>query len=118
MLTAQPSPSRIRFRTFTTRYNQSCWLTVDALEKHYERAEVDAKRSEGRKQYEITTTNVARLILRETEHAANLMIDGQNLRVSPAAEIALINADGSWMPAQARVRPVLKSTACKVRSTR
>src|SRR6185436_3217186 len=86
---AQPSPPRIRFRTFTTRYNQSYWLTVDGIEKHYQRAEVDAKRSGDGKQYEITTTNVARLVLRETAHAVSIAIDGQSLRVKPAAEIAL-----------------------------
>ena len=38
------SPDRIHFVTYTTRYNQCFWLTVDALEQHYERAEVDGTR--------------------------------------------------------------------------
>ena len=35
-------PDRIRFLTYTTRYNRDYWVTLDGLEKHYERAEVDA----------------------------------------------------------------------------
>ena len=38
------SPDRIRFLTYTTRYNRDYWVTLDGLEKHYERAEMDAKR--------------------------------------------------------------------------
>jgi hypothetical protein len=91
-----PSPSRIRFRTFTTRYNQSHWLTVEGLEKHYERAEVDARRSSDGRKYEITTTNVSRLALRETVHAASLAIDGRTIRVKPASEMSLIKDKGAW----------------------
>jgi len=105
---AQPSPEHIRFRTFTTRYNQSHWLTVDGLEKHYERAEVDAKRSAAGKQYEITSINVSRLLLRETDRAMSIAIDGQNLRVKPAAEIALIKTDGAWRLATSRDQSVLR----------
>jgi len=90
------SPSRIHFRTFTTRYNQSHWVTVDGLAKHYEQADVDATRSGDGKQYEITTANVSRLLLRETDRAAGIAIDGQTLRVKPAAEIALIRTGGVW----------------------
>jgi hypothetical protein len=105
---SKPSPARIRFRTFTTRYNQSHWLTIDGLDRHYERAEVDAKRSEDAKQFEITTTNVARLLLRETDRAANVTIDGQTLHVKPAAEIALIKAGGAWRLASSRDQSVLR----------
>ncbi len=35
-------PETIRFTTFTLRYNHMDWVTVDALEKHWERAHVDA----------------------------------------------------------------------------
>jgi dienelactone hydrolase len=37
-----PYPARIRFTTFTTRYNRMKWLQVDALTQHWERARVQA----------------------------------------------------------------------------
>ena len=57
-------PDHIRFLTYTTRYNRDYWVTLDGLEKHYERAEVDAKRSDDRARYDITTKNLSRLVLR------------------------------------------------------
>jgi hypothetical protein len=38
-----PIPRRIRFTTWTLRYNQMLWLTVDGLEQHWERARVAAE---------------------------------------------------------------------------
>ncbi len=92
-------PNHIRFLTYTTRYNRSYWVTLDGLEKHYDRAEVDAKRSEDRAQYEIATKNLTRLVLRETDHAEAIQIDGQKLSVKRAAEITLEKSSGSWRQA-------------------
>lgn len=39
----EPLAPHVRFVTYTLRYNQMKWITVDALEKHWERAEVDAQ---------------------------------------------------------------------------
>jgi pimeloyl-ACP methyl ester carboxylesterase len=41
----QSSPDHIRFITYTTRYNRSYWVSLDGLEKHYERADIDAERT-------------------------------------------------------------------------
>jgi hypothetical protein len=38
-----PYPRKVRFTTFTLTYNNSYWVTVDALGKHWERARVDAE---------------------------------------------------------------------------
>lgn len=89
-------PDRIRFLTYTTRYNQCFWVSLDALEKHYERAEVDAERTDGGKQYRIATKNLTRLTLRETSKAAGIQIDGQNLKVKAAPEIVLEKVGTSW----------------------
>ena len=43
----QSSPDHIRFVTYTTRYNRDYWISVDGLEKHYERADIDAQRTGG-----------------------------------------------------------------------
>ena len=78
----QSSPDHIRFLTYTTRYNRSYWVSLDGLEKHYERAEVDARRSDGgARTYDIKTKNLTRLVLRETGNAREIRIDGQTLKV-------------------------------------
>jgi hypothetical protein len=69
------------------------------MEKHYERAEVDARRSDDRAQYDIVTKNLTRLVLRETEGATAIRIDGQNLRVRPSPEMAFARSNGAWKPA-------------------
>ena len=90
------SPDRIRFVTYTTRYNRAHWVTVDGLARHYDRADVDARRTDNRAQYDITTHNITRLILRETERARSISIDGQKLGVRPAAQIPLWKSHGEW----------------------
>jgi hypothetical protein len=92
----QSSPERIRFVTYTTRYNRSYWVTVDGLGKHYERAEVDAQRAGGGASYAIKTNNVTRLALRETASAREIEIDGQTLKVKSAPEITLERNGSAW----------------------
>jgi hypothetical protein len=101
-------PDHIRFLTYTTRYNRDYWVSVDGLEKHYERAEVDARRSDTRAQYEITTKNLSRLLLRETGRATSIQIDGQKLSVKPAPEMALEKTNGTWKVASAREKGLRK----------
>src|SRR5208283_3702129 len=85
----QTSPAHIKFVTYTTRYNQDYWVTVDQMGKHYQRADVDAVRSPDGAEYTIQTHNVQRLVLRETEHARNIKIDGREWKVKAGSEIAL-----------------------------
>ncbi|MSV32375.1 MAG: hypothetical protein EXQ57_07635 [Bryobacterales bacterium] len=94
------SPDHLRFLTYTTRYNRSHWATLEGLEKHYERAEIEAKRLANRSQYEIKTKNLNRLRLRETERATAVTIDGQSLTVTGAAELVLAKAGGKWQVAR------------------
>ena len=67
----------IRFVTWTTRYNKCFWVTVDGLEKSYQRAEVDAERDDSRKQLTIKTHNVSRLLLTDSSRAQSVTLDGQ-----------------------------------------
>jgi hypothetical protein len=90
------SPDHIRFMTYTTRYNRDYWVSLDRLQQHYERAEVDASRLDAGQRYEITTKNVTRLTLRETGHARSAKIDGQQLRLKPASEIVLEKGGSGW----------------------
>ncbi|HEU0124163.1 MAG TPA: prolyl oligopeptidase family serine peptidase [Bryobacteraceae bacterium] len=90
------SPQEVRFVTYTTRYNRAHWVSIDGLAKHYERAEVQAKRDSSRNGYDITTKNVTALTLRETEAAHRIRIDGQSLRVRPGAAIRLFREGAAW----------------------
>jgi hypothetical protein len=94
----QVSPDHLRFLTYTTRYNRDYWASLDGLEEHYERAEIDAKRNSERTECEVKTKNLTRLILTETEKAREIRIDGQTLKVKGAPEITLLKggATGNW----------------------
>lgn len=92
----QASPDHIRFVTYTTRYNRDYWISVDGLEKHYERADVDAQRTGGGTAYDIKTNNLTRLVLRETGRAKEIKIDGQTLKVKAGAEITLARNGLEW----------------------
>ncbi|MDQ6706194.1 MAG: hypothetical protein M3Z85_09515, partial [Acidobacteriota bacterium] len=94
------SPDHIRFLTYTTRYNRDYWVSLDQLRKHYERAEIDAQRGAGGRQYEIATKNLTRVTLRETDRAASIKIDGQQLRVKHAPSITLEKSASGWRAAR------------------
>ena len=85
-------PPRIRFVTYTTRFNRCFWITLEELEKHYERAEVDGTRKANRTS--VTTKNVARI---RVDGSGPLSLDGQEF--SSAGEFA--KANGKWAKAGA-----------------
>ena len=93
------SPNHIRFLTYTTRYNRDYWVSVDGMGEHYKRADVDAVRTDGGKSFQITTHNVTRLVLSETEQARAIRIDGQDLKVKPGTAIMLEKGAG-WAVAK------------------
>ena len=119
------SPDHVRFLTYTTRYNKSFWVTIDGLGQHYERAEVDAQRLSGGTSYQIKTTNVSRLVLRETDKATEIQIDGQSRPLR--ADGATAGQAASWRsrsppPAgesapQASGPVCTRPMACRARST-
>jgi dienelactone hydrolase len=90
---AGPRPAdRIRFVTYTTRYNRCFWVTIDGLEQHYERAELDASRTAS--EVRVRTTNVAGLTLAEIGGRA-VVIDGQ--RFVPADNtLSLARVQSVW----------------------
>lgn len=70
-------PDRIRFVTYTTRYNQCFWLKIGALEQHYQRADVDARRSSNGRLWSFHTHNVAQLLLPAEAQEGTVTVDGQ-----------------------------------------
>jgi hypothetical protein len=87
-----PAPKKIRFTTWTLRYNQMKWVTVDGMGKHWERARVDAELGEGG--VKVTTVNVTGLTLHLPAGIAapgKIEIDGQTVK-SPGPL-----GDKSWL---------------------
>lgn len=54
-----PFPARVRFTTYTLRYNQSHWITVDHLENHWEQAVIEARFIPSEPGFSIQTRNIS-----------------------------------------------------------
>ncbi|HWE97954.1 MAG TPA: prolyl oligopeptidase family serine peptidase [Tepidisphaeraceae bacterium] len=109
-----PLPDSIRFTTWTLRYNHMYWVTVDALQHHWQRARVDAQITRGtdHKATDISaaTQNVAAITL--TIPAAlspfpaakklAVVIDGDAIDGVTAADggvsVHLFRDGGHWRP--------------------
>ena len=93
-------PDRVQFVTYTTSYPKCYWVTVEGLDRHYERAQIDAERSTGRglaHSVTIKTRNVNRLRVAGLANGARLSIDGQSIGVTEGpAKQRFIKADGRW----------------------
>ena len=55
-----PLPRTVHFATWTLRYNEMAWVTLDAMEKHWDQARIDAALNE-RSGLTVTTKNVRRV---------------------------------------------------------
>jgi hypothetical protein len=55
-----PVPRKVRFTTWTLRYSECLWVTLDGLEEHWERASVDAEIADP-STIKATTKNVSAL---------------------------------------------------------
>lgn len=84
-------PDRIRFVTYTTKYNKCHWVRIDALEKHYERAEFDAVKKDAGKRVDITISNTAFFTLIMPPPAV-VSINGAELRVPVKLPAGVTNA--------------------------
>jgi hypothetical protein len=106
-----PWPYRVRFTTWTLRYNRVSWLTIDGLEKHWDRATVDATLYSAIQPQadlppgatlpplaSVRTTNVAALTLAlhpsadpvDVDSKIQVSLDGQKLDAPP------VLSDHSW----------------------
>jgi hypothetical protein len=83
-------PKRVRFVTYTLRYAGCHWVSLDALERHYERASVDAERTDDG--FTLKTNNVRLLHLRlwpgASRQAIAVQIDGQRVEAQPYQPLA------------------------------
>lgn len=96
-------PARVRFVTYTMRYPSCHWVEVLGLDKHYERAVVDAERTESG--YAIKTTNVRAVHLTlpaGPPQELTVKIDGETLTPRPwlhqngSYHVYLTRRDGRW----------------------
>ena len=85
------NPEKIRFATYTLRYNKLHWLTVEAMGKHWEQARVEGEARAG--DVTLTTKNVNALSLHLPATAGPVTLDGQ--RVGSGNRFAR-GADGRW----------------------
>ncbi len=99
-------PAKVHFVTYTLKYHSCYWVYLWGLERHYEKASVDAQRVEDG--FEVTTRNVRSLRLRmpegATRQAITVKIDDQRVSAlpyepvanSPALVVDLLRRDGQW----------------------
>lgn len=92
-----PVPRRVKFTTWTLRYNHMAWVTVDGLEQHWDRARVEAE-IRNNAPIQITTQNVTALTLEmqpgecplDNSRRPTVVIDNQQVIASP------VMSDRSW----------------------
>ncbi|MBS0209744.1 MAG: prolyl oligopeptidase family serine peptidase [Planctomycetes bacterium] len=83
-----PAPRHVKFTTFTLRYNEMLWVTVDGLEQHWERAKVDAELV-GANQVRAATAGVTELSFHfqpgqcplDATRRVTVALDGQSMEV-------------------------------------
>ncbi|HUQ69785.1 MAG TPA: prolyl oligopeptidase family serine peptidase, partial [Planctomycetaceae bacterium] len=99
-----------QFVTYTLRYNQSRFITIDAMEEHWEPARVviQKKGSGDATIYRITTSNVAAFSVTPKDQAVRVVrviLDGQDSDQRRAALVAdqknaFQKVNGHWIPRQ------------------
>jgi hypothetical protein len=91
-------PARVRFTTWTLRYNRSHWLTVDGLERHWDRAAVSASLPHPTLGVILTTRNVSALTLSVGPGDCPLQITGRpRVRIDRQEVVAApVLSDRSW----------------------
>src|SRR6266536_1718498 len=93
-----PVPDKVKFITWTLRYNQMLWVTVDGLEQHWEAARVEADLDDRDASVKATTKNVSGLTFSmppglcplDSTRRIIVVLDGQRLEAAP------VLSDRSW----------------------
>ncbi len=94
----EPVPARVHFTTWTLRYNRMLWVVLDGLDRHWERARVDAEVT-GPERVRVSATNVSALTLNmppgrcplDPTVRPRVEIDGQEVTAAGVA------SDRSWV---------------------
>jgi dienelactone hydrolase len=104
----EANPRRVKFVTYTLRYNRMKWVVVDGMEKHWEKATVEVS-VHNKESLQVTTSNVSALTIDfgpggapvELIGKAAIAIDGQTVNVTgPASDrswtVHLAKTGGKW----------------------
>ena len=113
-------PERVRFNTYSLRYDSTLWVTVTALEKHWVKGVVDAQ-IDGGKTVRVTTANVASLYLKfplkptppfPAGTPVTVVIDGQSVPFPEDAAtvgmFGLYKVNGKWSNLRPEVPKLIK----------
>jgi predicted esterase len=96
-------PEKVHFVTYTLKYPECAWVEILSLGRHYDRAQVDAQRTETG--FTVKTANVTalRLGLQEAERQPLVVsIDGQEINTRPhlnqfgVSSVYLAKHNGQW----------------------
>lgn len=102
-------PRTVHLTTYTLKYNQQAWVTVDGLQEHWERATVDARLRRAESGIEAKTANVSDLTFEmpsgecpfDVREPVHVVLDGQTLEANrPTSDqswkAAFHLRDGTW----------------------
>jgi dienelactone hydrolase len=94
-----PVPRKVSFVTYSLKWNQMHWVRIDALERHWEKAEVTAEiiQDGDASRIEVKTRNVAAISLNIAPvlgKTVRLVVDGQDLGIRPTLLTA--ESPASW----------------------
>ncbi|HEY2951540.1 MAG TPA: prolyl oligopeptidase family serine peptidase [Verrucomicrobiae bacterium] len=96
-------PAKVHFTTWTLRYHQAAWVSVEGLQKHWERAQVEAEIL-NEHIVKAKTENVSALAF-ELQHSTfrpeQVLLDGQSITIQPirtsgAGPIRFERSGRSW----------------------
>ncbi len=95
----RPASTRIDLTTYTLRYNQLKWLTIQGLEKHWQESRVQGEWDA--RAIKLKTSKVTRMSLNfpEGSYADTLSIDGQSVSIDGLARTITLQKDslnGRW----------------------
>jgi hypothetical protein len=101
-------PKELKFSTYSLRYNRCGWLVIDGLEKHWERADVEARIPSPRSAF-VKTRNVAALTVEfpGPVEVVSLEIDDTKLTLPIKGKepglhpMHFRKAEGKWIPVPA-----------------
>ncbi len=96
-----PFPKKVHFTTYTLSYNRMKWIEVTALERHWERADIDAEVNGDR--IAIKTRNIAAFSLARPSEPSPLadvrtvVVDGKALQAEwKAGGVQFAKTNGTW----------------------
>ena len=82
-------PKRIRFTTYTVKFGKAAWLSIEAMNQHYKRAEVDAE-IQGLKVVVSKVDNVSMLAI-DRRAGQSVVLGGEEFPLQPAVKGLLPN---------------------------